>query len=396
MGSSIFSFIAVPLGWIMWACYKILPVYGVSLILFTIITKALMFPLSINQQKNTAKMAIFQPKMNELQKKYSNNKQKYQEELSKLYQEEGYNPLSGCLPLLIQFPILFGLIDVIYKPITHVLRFPADVIAKAVEIAKTALGDTFIAASPEISVAMAVSDPAFQTRFTELGADFITKVSAFDLNFLGINLGLQPSLNSFNILWLIPILSGVTSYLLTIYTMRSNPAQQQQGGMGKAMMYVMPLFSIFFAFQVPAGVGFYWILTNFLMAFQTYILNKMYDPKALAAKVAEEMKLKKQKKKNSKFSQAYQKSMEEARQKVQDKQKGAVKNTETEAEPDSDTSGEGTEVTETKKEKPAASPKREKGPTAKEINRAKLAEARKRDAEKYGEVYVEPTDDDVN
>ena len=126
-----------PLGWIMWLLYQVIRNYGIVLILFTILVKAALFPLSVKQQKSSAKMAIFQPKIAEIQKKYANNKQKQQEEMMKLYEAHGYNPMSGCLPLLIQFPILFGIIDVVYNPLTHILRIPKDTIASAVEILKT-------------------------------------------------------------------------------------------------------------------------------------------------------------------------------------------------------------------------------------------------------------------
>ena len=118
-----------PLGWIMWLCYKIIPMYAVALVLFTIITRLVLLPFSINQQKSSVKMKIIQPKITEIQSKYANNREKMQQELEALYARENYNPMSGCLPMLIQFPILFGLIDVIYKPLTHIARLSAEAIA---------------------------------------------------------------------------------------------------------------------------------------------------------------------------------------------------------------------------------------------------------------------------
>lgn len=104
----IYELFGTPLGWIMWLLYAVIKNYGICLILFTVLIKAALFPLSIKQQKSSAKMAVFTPKMTEIQKKYANNKQKQQEEMMKFYEEHGYNPMSGCLPLFIQFPILFG------------------------------------------------------------------------------------------------------------------------------------------------------------------------------------------------------------------------------------------------------------------------------------------------
>ncbi len=367
------GFLGTPLGWIMWAIYSVVGNFTVALILFTIVTKALLFPLSIKQQKNTARMAAFRPQQEALQKKYGNNKQKYQEELMKLYEQEGYNPMSGCLPLLIQFPILFGLIDVIYKPLTHIAHLSADTIEKMREIAEKAGGilgaNTY---AQEIDIINALNSGKASLFTGQIGADVIEKAQHIDLNFLGINLGERP-VWAFNLLVLIPILSGITSLLVSIYSMKVNQAAQGEqagGGAMKGMMYIMPLFSVFFAFQVPAGVGFYWIVSNLLSGLQTFLLNKIWSPAKVAAKMeADRAAGKIKKKKPSKFQEAMKAA--QAQQAGQAPSKNApvpTKPTEEEA---------------------AA------GLSQKEINRRRLAAARKRDAEKYGEEYVEVTDEDL-
>ncbi|MFR4989421.1 YidC/Oxa1 family membrane protein insertase, partial [Anaerotruncus colihominis] len=93
--SLIYTIFGYPLGWIMWACFKILPIYGVALVLFTLIVRVCLVPLSIKQQKSMVKMQIFRPRMEEIQKKYANNREKMNEEMMKLYEEEHYNPASG-------------------------------------------------------------------------------------------------------------------------------------------------------------------------------------------------------------------------------------------------------------------------------------------------------------
>ena len=120
------------LGLIMWLMYKIPPYnYALAIVLFTLVTKIILFPLSVKQQKSAAAMAAFQPKLEKLKKQYANNQQKLQEEQMKLYSEEGINPMASCLPLFIQFPILYGIFDVVYRPISHILRFSSDVIESA-------------------------------------------------------------------------------------------------------------------------------------------------------------------------------------------------------------------------------------------------------------------------
>lgn len=128
----------------MWACYALVQNFGWAIILFTLIVKAALFPLNLKQQKNQALSQMFMPRVKEIQTKYRNNPEKQQEELTKL-QKEGYNPTGGCGTMLITFLILFGVIDVVYKPMTHMEHFKSEEIsavvttAEQIDIAKTIL-----------------------------------------------------------------------------------------------------------------------------------------------------------------------------------------------------------------------------------------------------------------
>ena len=108
----------------MWACYALVQNVGWAIIIFTLIMRAAMFPINLKQQKNTAVSQLYMPRVREIQTKYKNNQQKQQEEMMKL-QKEGYNPAGGCLPMVLTFVILFGVIDVVYKPMTHMEHFGA-------------------------------------------------------------------------------------------------------------------------------------------------------------------------------------------------------------------------------------------------------------------------------
>lgn len=353
----IYTVFGWPLGWIMYVCYLIVKNYGLALILFTLITKALQLPLAIKQQKSMMKTAIFKPQMDALQRKYKNNREKLNEEMMKLYEKEHYNPMSGCLPTLISFPILFGMIDVIYKPITHIIRPGSGIIEKATEIL-TGLGmNTGNTMASQISVINSIqADPA---PWSELGADFIAKAQSMDFSFLGVNLAATPTLmpngqpmSVYLPLLLVPILSGITSLFISIQSQRQNKATMGDmagGGMMKGMMYFMPLFSLWFAFQVPAGVGMYWLLSNVLTMVQTAILHKKFDPTAAieAARAAEEAEREKEREERRLLKE----------KKAQGKQLDEKEN--------------------------------EKAMNAKELNAKKIAEARRRMAEKYGDVYTE-------
>jgi len=361
---AIYRILGLPLGYIMWACYQIVNNYGVALFIFTLLIRVVLFPLSLKQQRSTIKMQLLKPQMEEIQAKYKNNKEKLNEEMMKLYQKEGYNPASGCLPLLIQMPILFGLIEVIYRPLKHILHLPAEIISALESIAQSLhpgripnLGGLN---SAQIFVIQDVH--AGNTAYNTVGADIIQRIDAFQLNFFGMNLGEIPQLsmltNIFRGGWdpviIIPILSGVSALLVSVISMKIAPQTDSAGANAsmKGMMYTMPIFSLFIAFQVPAGVGLYWCYSNLFAIAQSLVLNKYYNPKEMAEK--------------AKAEQA-ERQERERQERIEAKKRAKETGGETE----------------------------EKAMGQKEINRRKLAEARKRDAEKYGETYVEVTDEDL-
>ncbi|MGI5894620.1 MAG: YidC/Oxa1 family membrane protein insertase [Candidatus Merdivicinus sp.] len=378
----------IPLGWIMWLLYSVIRNYGIALILFTVLIKAALFPLSIKQQKSSAKMAVFQPKMLEIQKKYANNKQKQQEELMKFYEEHGYNPMSGCLPLFIQFPILFGIIDVVYNPLRHILRIPRDVISQMTEILSQHV-QNFNTYQAELYIISAVQNPDQVSLFSSIDPQYIEKISNFDYSLFGLDLGIVPQI-AWSWMLIIPILSGVTALLTSVISMRLNPqsaAQNQQSGcMMKGMMYGMPLFSLWITFSVPVGVGIYWIISNILATVQTIILNKLYNP--------------------ARYKEEYEQQMREIEEKKRiEREKRRKRKLAKGEELDDDDLTEEELKEKKRKERQQRLEKLEKDNenrdpeaeylTAKEINRKRLAEARKRDAEKYGEEYIEVTDKDL-
>lgn len=371
-----------PLGWIMWLLYTIIPNYGICLILFTVMVRAILFPLSIKQQKSSAKMSVFQPKMAEIQKKYANNKEKQQEEMMKLYQDHGYNPMSGCLPLLIQFPILFGIIDVVYNPLKHILRIPSDVITQLTDIVSQHM-EMFNPSQAQLQIVSAIQNPDNLSWFSSISTEYVDKIANFDYSLFGLNLGIVPEM-SLNWMLLVPILSGVTSFLVSYISMKTNPSMetnQQSGCMMKGMMYGMPLFSVWIAFTVPVGVGIYWIVSNVLAGAQSIILNKMYSPSRYKAEyeqkmqeVEEQKRLEREKRRKKKLERGEELAEEDMTEEELKQLKKARR--------------------EQRKEDPNRKPE-EEYMTSKEQARRRLAEARRRDAEKYGEEYHEVTDKDL-
>lgn len=336
----IYKIIGYPLGWVMWFIYNFMGNnYVVALLLFTIFTRLLLLPSNIKQQKNMVRNAMLKPKLDALQKKYGKNKEKYQEEMMKLYEKEGYNPMSGCLPMLIQFPILFGLIDVVYKPFTHILHLGKDVINAIVELSGQSAMRAEIWALGHLDEVKGV-----------VSAEVFEQIESLNMNFLGMNLGEQPTW-AFNMLLLIPILSGVTALLSSLISTKFTAQNMEGAGMMKGMMLLMPIMSVVISFSVPAGVGLYWIFSNVISTVQTVIMHKIYDPQKVAAEqaAAEEQKKEEERQARIEAKKEAKKAREEGR---------------------ADEIGD-------------------EALSQKEINKRKIAAARKRMAEKYGEEYID-------
>ena len=181
-----------PLGFVMLGCYLLTGNnYALAITVFTLVTKLALLPLSIKQQKEQAKMAVFQPKLKRIQEKYGNNKERYNEEIQKLYTEEGYNPMSGCLPSLIQFPILFGVIDVVYKPIYHIFRVSNAAIEEMMAVASQA-GHAFEAHSYYNQIKLLKIIQEETELFANFDQEVIAKIADFDMTLFGLDLGVVP------------------------------------------------------------------------------------------------------------------------------------------------------------------------------------------------------------
>ena len=464
----------MPLGYIMWVCYLLVNNFGWAIIIFTVLIKGAMFPLTLKQQKNMAKSQLFTPKVKEIQQKYRNNQEKMQEEMAKL-QKEGYNPMGGCGTMLVTFLILFGVIDVVYKPMTHMEHLNwgdssavSTIVAKAkqTDYALTLLAneddlkiyldyldspDTLtirtqrdidklgdaaketavvqeqvtIPEEREFNINTAKADILFTkqdvmntyglteeqwNRISSLTDDTVATLTANtsrlstqvknalnmaksanfvslrqelaalrvytehkeaftgiavtqesmdklerlsnNMQFAGLDLGATPG---FELpLVLIPILSLIMSLAQMIISQiiqkKTNPDMPEQPGCAKATLYIMPLFSLYIAFQVPAGVGFYWAMSYLFGILQSLIVYKFWPTEKLKEQAKAEL----------------------------DKKNVNITATATVVDIDE----EGNEVKVSKKMSDMSAKE------IKEYQRRKIEEARKADAEKYGDEDI--------
>lgn len=270
---NIFYILTPVLGPVLRFIYNLVNNYGLAIILFSIVIKLVLFPLSIKQYKSTAAMKKIQPELNKLQKKYGNDKEKLQKEQMALYEKYGINPMAGCLPTLIQMPILFALYRVIMMPLTYISGISEDKVTAVAEVLKL---DTKTLAANQIKLTEMLNNSATLEKVK----DIIPSFSQIDFSFLGLNLSETPHFGipksaAEAALWIIPILAGVTSLLSSIAMNKMSGMPQNDDSQMKAMTYMMPLMSVYFCFILPAGMGIYWIINNVIAIAQQFVLNKI-------------------------------------------------------------------------------------------------------------------------
>lgn len=367
----IFNFLAVPLGYVMRFIYSLVSNYFVAIFLFTLVMRVILFPLSLQSQKKQAERIRLAPRLERLQKKYKNDPKKLQEKQQALYEKEGVSLTGGCLPTIVQMIVLFGIIAVIYKPLTYLSTVPNKVVDAAVSAVSaetytaddsgyTVSGDTAtrtLEDGTQITVDLTTKLPKAQVSgyYGELNmmkvadenhADILREMQTADgctaeqaeeyftavtdmrseFKFGKYSLLDKPwsddGFAGISLLWLIPLLSGLTSALvsfISLYYSKMGMSQEKQPGQGCSngmMMLFMPLFSLYIAFTVPGGVGVYWICSNLIALLQTVVLNLIYNPKKIRAQAEldyEERRRRRAEEKKNKLAEARRRDEEKER-----------------------------------------------------------------------------------
>ena len=281
-GMNFFYILSGPLGYVMEWIYKLLPNYGWDIILFTLLINLVKIPLQLSQQKSMAKMSAFQPMIMDIQTKYKDKPEKQQEEMLKLQQDYGYKPTAGCVPMLLNFLVIFGVIGVVYNPLQRIFHISAAALTAAGE-ALTAAGVSFTAINRDTNIIAQVvaGNSGVIGCFS---ADQIATITEFSqhMNFLGIDLTRIPQIG-LSLDLVLPLLSVITMFLSTHISMKAS-GQQMQGSM-KVTMYLMPLMYLFFCFTYPLAFSLYYVISNIVMTVQTQAMRKVYDPDKMRKEV---------------------------------------------------------------------------------------------------------------
>ena len=288
-----------PFAWLMIQLYNWTGNYGVSLILFALAVNLILTPFMAKSKKSTMRSTRLQPKIQELQRRHEGNQQKLNEEMQKLYREEGINPMSGCLWSLIPFPILIALYSVIRQPLTRMMFISSEALTALQEFLVTK-GWYVIPERADAYVEIKLAGIAHE-HWADLqsaisagegvlaGVDF-SRLRDIDFSFLGMNLGDVPNWQIWNFdfssaakwlpalgLFLIPVISTLLSWLQMKVGNMSNPPQDSQTAASmRSMNLMMPLMSLWFCFIMPAAMGIYWISNSTFNMIRDLILTKIF------------------------------------------------------------------------------------------------------------------------
>lgn len=265
------DFIAKPMGMLVKLLYdmvsgldtKYLSAYAISIILSTIIFKSIMIPLTLKQTKSMKKMQELNPKIKELQEKYGKDPQTLQRKQMELYKEANYSPFAGCLPMLIQFPILISFFYVIQQPVKYVFSDQAFF---------DSINKTFLW----------IKDLGFTENHIFAAADLAKGVSEGFINMVnGLSMGgmTLPFIGA--AVPILAVVSALTTYFTTKMTSASQPSMnEQQEATQKSMNMMMPVMIFVFGIQFPAGLGLYWVVSNAFQLVQQYVvMNSSKNPK---------------------------------------------------------------------------------------------------------------------
>ena len=278
--------ILTPFAWLLMLFYDFSQNYGIALILFALVIKLVLFPFNLKGKKSMIQMNLLSSKMQQLQKQYGKDRERYNLEIQKLYEKEKVNPMSGCLWSFIPIIFLMVLYGIIREPLTYLMNVPADMINTVAEITGVANSGTY----PQIAMLKAIADPAMMEQVkAALGESAGAGLFSMNVEFLGINLANIPQLNFWSNgmnwgsvgLFLLPLVSVGTSLLSMYVSMKTN--QMNRGGeqndqmakTNRTMMIFMPIMSLWIGFTVPAGLSIYWIAQYIFSIFQELICGRL-------------------------------------------------------------------------------------------------------------------------
>lgn len=342
-------YLMMPFSWLLTVLYQFFNSYGIALILFALVVKVLLFPLSLKGKKGMIQMNMLNGKIQKLQKQYAKDQQKYQMEVQKLYEKEGANPMSGCLWSFLPLLILLPLYAIIRQPLKYMMGLTGEqisAVAQTLNWGSVALSNGWIKEAAEFAnvgynqlyLASLITPDKLAAVQAAVG-ETAKEIFSINFSFFGVNLALQPHLKfwvdgmmGFG-LFMVPVVSALTSILFSLVTTKTNNMnnQTQNNSTNLMMMLMTPLMSLWIGFAMPAALSIYWIANNVLGLVQEIIsgrmLKKDYEAAAEAARLQEIEAKEEEKRQRREKAEQRAREAEEAR-----KNKGKKKEKDPDAE----------------------------------------------------------------
>lgn len=320
-------YILMPFTWLLQLFYDLTGSYGFALILFAVVVKLILFPFSLKGKKSMIQMNMLSGKMQQIQRKYANDKQRQNLEIQKLYEKEKVNPMGGCLWSLLPIFILLPLYAIIRQPMKYMMGLDENQITTLIDVLNQ-YAATAIDPSKNVYYQLIASNVLFENFDAVVQnpavAAFAGNLKQLDFSFLGLALSTVPTwkiwAGPFN--WntigtfLIPIISACTGVLFSIISMRTNqlsknqPENEQAKTTNRTMMIMSPLISLWVGYSMPAAMSIYWVSNNVLSLFQELLAGKILkkDYEAAAAARAEQERLEKEEEKQRRREAAERKA----------------------------------------------------------------------------------------
>ncbi len=292
------GFISELFGYVLNALYNLINNYGISIIIFSVLLRIILIPITIKQQKTMKKSNEMQQEMKNIQAKYKNNPEKLNQETIDLYKREGLSPFSGCLSAILQLIIILSVFWLVSQPLTYMKKVQNSEIYNEY---KTRIEESSTTKSTykEISIINAIESDykelsdKLENENIENREELENRKNQLEelrinMQFLSLDLSKVPtqSLNDWKV-YIIPILYVITSFIsirITTKTQKSKNAEKSEElesmeQMNKSMSYMMPIMSISIAVIAPLGLALYWLVSNILMIVERLIINKYMDSK---------------------------------------------------------------------------------------------------------------------
>ena len=319
----IFYYLMFPFTWLLNFFYNMSGNYGVALICFAVVVKLVLFPLQMKGKRGMIQMNLISGKMQQLQKQYGKDKERYNLEVQKLYERENVNPMGGCLWTLLPLFVLIPLYSIIREPLLYMMGLTAEeimTVANAVNWETVAVDNGWVTANAMSKLAEQVASgelvsvfkngtynqmylaslitpdtlPSIQAALGEAGS----KVFAINFNFLGLDLAMMPTWKIWqNTSWpvigsfLLIMISASSSFLFSKISMKTNQMSQGKGNdqaekTNKMMTWTMPLMSLYIGFVMPVALCLYWVAQNLLSMVQELVAGKLLKKDYEAARIA--------------------------------------------------------------------------------------------------------------